>query len=202
MNKFIIDEEAAGLLDRWRLENADNIRRCLACDVWYFQRFELDYLLTESGMVGYCEVHRKFFEVKIYDMYGKVAALKLTEPRSDKEDFLMEMIPGKRINADDPAHYENMVGLLWQATLNAVSINALLLCGNLVEPAERIVSANSVGYSGGDRTFVLRPYKDSCYAVASGCHRSPDGVFPVRGHFRRYKSGKVVWIEGYFKGVE
>lgn len=202
MNKFIIDEEAAGLLDRWRLDNTDSIRRCLACDVWYFQHFELVYLSTESKVIGYCEVHRKFFEVKIYDMYGKVAALKLTEPRNDKEDFLMEMIPGKRINTDDPVHYEDMVGLLWQVALNAISINALLLCGNLVEPAERIVSASSIEYSGGDRTFVLRPYKNSCYAVASGCHRSPEGVFPVRGHFRRYKSGKIVWIEGYIKGVE
>lgn len=36
---------------------------------------------------------------------------------------------------------------------------------------------------------------------AKGKHRSPKGVFGVRGHFRHYKSGKVVWIAEYTKGT-
>ena len=35
-----------------------------------------------------------------------------------------------------------------------------------------------------------------------GRHRSPEGVFQVRGHFRRYQTGKVIWIDGYLKGVD
>lgn len=33
-----------------------------------------------------------------------------------------------------------------------------------------------------------------------GSHRSPSGTFSVRGHYRHYRSGKVVWIEEYQKG--
>lgn len=33
-----------------------------------------------------------------------------------------------------------------------------------------------------------------------GHHASPKGIFTVRGHYRRYKSGKVVWIQEFKKG--
>ena len=36
--------------------------------------------------------------------------------------------------------------------------------------------------------------------MAKGSHRSPRGSY-VRGHYRHYKSGKVVWIEEYQKGT-
>ena len=32
-------------------------------------------------------------------------------------------------------------------------------------------------------------------------HASPKGEFSVRGHWRHYKSGKTVWVEGYRKGT-
>lgn len=31
---------------------------------------------------------------------------------------------------------------------------------------------------------------------------TPEGVFQVRGHFRRYPTGKVIWIDGFMKGVD
>lgn len=31
---------------------------------------------------------------------------------------------------------------------------------------------------------------------------NPEGVFQVRGHFRRYQTGKVIWIDGFMKGVD
>lgn len=33
-----------------------------------------------------------------------------------------------------------------------------------------------------------------------GTHASPAGSFSVRGHYRKYKSGAVVWIAPYIKG--
>ena len=33
-----------------------------------------------------------------------------------------------------------------------------------------------------------------------GTHASPAGSFSVRGHYRKYKSGAVVWIDPYIKG--
>jgi hypothetical protein len=36
---------------------------------------------------------------------------------------------------------------------------------------------------------------------AKGKHASPHGVFNVRGHFRHYKDGRVIWIAEYKKGT-
>lgn len=54
----------------------------------------------------------------------------------------------------------------------------------------------------GDKTIVFRPFQNQLYAASVGRHRSPEGVFQVRGHFRRYQTGKVIWIDGYLKGVD
>ena len=32
-------------------------------------------------------------------------------------------------------------------------------------------------------------------------HKSPQGIFTVRGHYRHYKNGKVLWIAEYKKGT-
>ena len=38
-------------------------------------------------------------------------------------------------------------------------------------------------------------------AAPRGFHASPRGIFTVRGHYRHYKSGKVVWVSEYKKGT-
>lgn len=37
---------------------------------------------------------------------------------------------------------------------------------------------------------------------AKGSHNSPSESFSVRGHFRHYKNGRVIWIDSYIKGKE
>lgn len=49
-------------------------------------------------------------------------------------------------------------------------------------------------------TYVLRRDSTTAAILPHGKHRSPQGTFNVRGHFRHYKDGKVVWIEEYSKG--
>lgn len=49
--------------------------------------------------------------------------------------------------------------------------------------------------------YLLRFDKeDNPHIVSRGHHASPSHAFGVRGHFRHYKDGKVVWIESYEKG--
>ena len=50
-------------------------------------------------------------------------------------------------------------------------------------------------------TYILRRSGDKLYLSRRGSHASPSGVFSVRGHYRRYKSGKVIWISEYKKGT-
>lgn len=77
--------------------------------------------------------------------------------------------------------------------------NAFLMYGNVINNKEIVAMGRN---SGEDKIIVFRPFKGELYAVPTSYHRSPEGIFPVRGHFRQYKSGKVVWIDSYMKGAD
>lgn len=82
-----------------------------------------------------------------------------------------------------------------------IHTNAFLWYGNFLDRDKREFSA--VGKNrNGNKTIVFRPFQNQLYAASVGHHRSPEGVFQVRGHFRRYKTGKVIWIDGFMKGVD
>ena len=49
-------------------------------------------------------------------------------------------------------------------------------------------------------TYILNMRSGEPRISAKGSHKSPNGIFSVRGHYRHYKNGKVVWIEEYAKG--
>lgn len=49
-------------------------------------------------------------------------------------------------------------------------------------------------------TYIIRTLNGRVLAAPVGSHASPSYAFSVRGHYRHYKSGKVVWIEQYKKG--
>lgn len=55
---------------------------------------------------------------------------------------------------------------------------------------------------GEDKHYFVKEYQGNVYAVSSHTHKSPEGIFSVRGHFRKYKSGKVIWIDEYLKGTD
>lgn len=202
MNVFIVDPAAHELLEAWRTSHVELARQAISEDVWFFDRFEIRYRCSGWDISVYAERHRSFFELKLYDDIGRICTLKLMPSAAPGEDIRAKVLPCRSRSDGLDTSKDGLGDIIRQVMLNAISINALLLFGNLIEPSERRVSAGSVSYDGGDRTFVFKPYKDTCYAVAAGSHRSPEGVFPVRGHFRRYKDGKVVWIESYFKGTD
>lgn len=49
-------------------------------------------------------------------------------------------------------------------------------------------------------TYILKRSGKEAHIVKQGSHRKPEGTFTVRGHFRHYRNGKVIWIEEYMKG--
>lgn len=50
-------------------------------------------------------------------------------------------------------------------------------------------------------TYILTCTGKEPHIAIKGSHSSPRGIFSVRGHYRRYKNGKVVWIAQYTKGT-
>lgn len=49
-------------------------------------------------------------------------------------------------------------------------------------------------------TYILNRSGKKPRIMVKGSHNSPSGTFSVRGHYRHYKNGKVVWISEYTKG--
>ncbi len=49
-------------------------------------------------------------------------------------------------------------------------------------------------------TYILGRSGKEPHLMVKGSHSSPSGMFSVRGHYRHYKSGKVIWITEYTKG--
>ena len=77
--------------------------------------------------------------------------------------------------------------------------NAFLMYGNILNEKEYIAAGRNEGVT---KVITFRKFKNKVYAVHTSAHKSPEGVFSVRGHFRHYKDGKVVWIDSYMKGIE
>lgn len=50
-------------------------------------------------------------------------------------------------------------------------------------------------------TYIITKTKTPNIRLAKSSHASPSSPFTVRGHYRHYKSGKVVWINEYRKGI-
>ena len=92
------------------------------------------------------------------------------------------------------------------------SLMALMTYGRqkpMDEPVERKPPTNNRKrrtkrqnkHSGKRVTYILLRDNGVLVAAPKGSHASPKGTFTVRGHYRHYASGKVVWIAEYKKGT-
>ena len=50
-------------------------------------------------------------------------------------------------------------------------------------------------------TYIFSSSGNGPRVLQRGQHRSPAGIFNVRGHYRHYKNGRTVWIKPYKKGA-
>lgn len=92
------------------------------------------------------------------------------------------------------------------------SLMALMVHGRAEAPAEQMPkvvreSIHKKPTNGCKRknsprtTYILKSGNGALMAAPKGSHASPSGIFAVWGHYRHYKSGKVVWIAEYRKGT-
>jgi hypothetical protein len=50
------------------------------------------------------------------------------------------------------------------------------------------------------KTYILKRRGNNPIVTTPGTRAKPSGTFGVRGHYRRYKDGRTVWIKPYTKG--
>lgn len=192
MYKVVMNEQDLDLLLRWRDENKDLVRQ-FPCPLK-----AVEIILTHNGfrIKGIRTGNRLNLYLNMNARPMGSTEFQLTDDR------MWASVPGKnRMHVDR----ENL-----QAVLTAYcSLMALMTCTSPVRTTTettKIVSAHKPTKRKSSRkqnriTYILRKENGALLAMPRGTHSSSGGIFTVRGHFRHYKSGKVVWIAEYQKGV-
>ncbi len=184
MNKVLIDEESWSLLDKWRAENAGYVKFARP----YFNDVEI-HLIGTSG-VAYAQWKKDRWKINV-KLDGSIYATIYIEPSDVPEhDFILRVTPKKGDTNKD--YIRNFVTIFLTA-------NSYLTYGNLSEDRPVVLLGKN---DGEDKVITFRAFQGKTYAVCTRAHRSPEGVFGVRGHFRHNKNGTVTWIDEYLKGVE
>lgn len=192
MDKVMMNEEDLDLLLHWRDENKDLVRQ-LPCPLK-----AVEIVLTHNGfrIKGIRTGNRLKLHLNMNARPMGSTEFQMTDDR------MWASVPGKnRMQVDK----ENL-----QAVLTVYcSLMALMTYASSVRTTNettRIVSAHKPTKRKSSRkqnhiTYILRKENGALLALPRGSHSSPSGIFTVRGHFRHYKSGKVVWIAEYQKGT-
>lgn len=69
----------------------------------------------------------------------------------------------------------------------------------IIKDAKQRFTNVSSNASSGSTVYLLKKYKGSPRLCVQGGRQKPSEEFSVRGHYRHYKSGKVVWIDEFTK---
>lgn len=192
MDKVVMNEQDLVLLLHWRDENKDLVRQ-LPCPLK-----AVEIVLTHNGFR--IKGIRTGNRLKLY-LNMNARPMGSTEFRMT-ENRMWASVPGKnRMQVDQ----ENL-----QAVLTVYcSLMALMTYASPVRKTNettKVVATHKPTKGKSSRkqnrtTYILRKENGTLLALPRGSHSSPAGIFTVRGHFRHYKSGKVVWIAEYQKGT-
>lgn len=181
MDKLILTTAELQSLMQWKDNHKDLVRSMPAP----FKAIEIH---VESGFI--IKGIRESSSLKLYLKYnGKPAGV---------AEFLVEE-DGLVFNGKNTISPHEM---LQDVLTTYCSLMALITYGKPIEHERREILSSGPSQSTTKRTihsvtYLLRSYKSG---ELQGHHASPRGVFGVRGHYRHYRNGRVIWIAAYKKG--
>lgn len=188
-NRVFLDVDSYNTLDEWASQNVNYV----LIDDYFFKKCEI--IFQQSEVVAYVEVKR-YNQIRINIKMAKVQVAKLWIVRTPNGENHYEI--KYEICTDDLSN-EQMQPVIKTVSNAFFMINGYLFFGNTLENREiKAVGRND----GDDKVIVFRKHREKFYYIPVKPHKSPEGVFLVRGHIRHYKDGKDVWINEYFKGVD
>lgn len=190
--KILIDPESWAALDEWLTEHPG-----LTIAVWdaaYFEKMEIHF--SSSDMIAYAEKKRDSWKCNIKSDGRVKLRIHITKDKTKVNDFAINYGVA---NLDDDETLESLNEVVRFVSTVLLTVNAYLTYGNAYEDRPVVLLGKN---EDGGKSIIFRVFEGKAYAVATTTHRSPSGVFGVRGHFRRYKSGKVIWIDEYMKGLD
>lgn len=183
-------EDITALLD-WRDEHKDLVRQLPAP----LKALEIVFRHNDYRIKGIRQGER----LKLYLSKG-FESLGHAEMEIDGEKRLIHRKGRMKIDKDS-----------FQSVLTVYcSLMALMTYGELVPEEDQEPQKESTPHKphkqphkkkGPRTTYILRRNKGAITVAPKGSHAKPSGVFTVRGHYRHYKSGKVIWISEFKKGT-
>lgn len=195
MDIIHIDAASYDKLMNWQEENRELVKAIAPYNKYYFRRAEV--VFTDSNIVGYFDFKRDLLRLRIKRNKKQIANCHIV-PTPDDFDNDYGIYFDLMVN-DESLPYDDACKVIQVVANTYIAYNALLIYGNLVDGSSITPRART---EGGDKHYFLKEYDNKIYAVSSHAHRSPEGIFSVRCHFRKYKSGKVIWIDEYLKGTD
>lgn len=192
MDKIVLSNDDLNFLLEWRDKNADLVRTS-ACPLK-----KVKIVAPETGITLTCIRSERELTVSI-TQHGKSKG-KLT---FEVMPFGMYRLAKSNTNIYSEDDIQSVVTVY-------ASTMALIAFGDGTEREPKKKRSNrtekashkpSKQRKANGITYILRRSKNEAHIVKQGSHRSPQGTFTVRGHFRHYRNGKVVWIDEYAKGT-
>lgn len=190
--KLFIDLESDNYLREWAAENKRYVQGCppLASD------FELVFEKTTLRL--YLKKRRFGFHFS-FKNEALIAKGKIKSTPAGVNDYLISFELCDDVEQLPINKKEKIIVMMRGYIATFIHANAFLMYGNILNEKEYIAAGRN---EGGIKVITFRKYKEKIYAVHTSSRKSPEGVYSVRGHFRYYKSGKVIWIDEYMKGTE
>lgn len=193
MNIVHITPESQELLSKYGKENKKLIVAVRFYGKNYFERVALEY---DSLCIAYftAKKDRVKFNIKSLGKDSKQYSKGYFAPSNNYIYDIHFEITQKF----DGKEFEEYKILIETVISDYVNVNNLFIYGNIVNGKSTQIKSRT---DENDKHYFIKEFENNLYAVSSHSHRSPKGVFGVRGHFRKYKSGKIIWIDEYLKGL-
>lgn len=178
MDIIHIDAASYDKLMNWQEENRELVKAIAPYNKYYFRRAEV--VFTDSNIVGYFDFKRDLLRLRIKRNKKQIANCHIV-PTPDDFDNDYGIYFDLMVN-DESLPYDDACKVIQVVANTYIAYNALLIYGNLVDGSSITPRART---EGGDKHYFLKEYDNKIYAVSSHAHRSPEGIFSVRGHFRK-----------------
>lgn len=198
METIYMDEKCYNILNKWTADNYRLAKVCIEYSKFYFKKCKL--VLDE--FYAMCEVTTN----------GRI---KITIHKAPKSSILMKYKSWySGVSSSGYPHLDGVVEcrvpyfskeaqqeLVETFTTAFVNMNVFATYGNITENRDVVLKAKTDKQTS-DKIYTFRVFEEKLYCIHTTSRKSPEGIFSVRGHFRRYKDGKVIWIDEYLKGVK
>ena len=199
MDKVIFKIKDVDALLAWR-DNHPDLVRSLPMPLK-----ALEFIFPESGW-SFKAVREKEFITFHPALRGKpVGKMKLRVCPGGKLAMVKRdnVLKGEDVETIITVYCSTMALMVYGKGSRVVETTPPLVASQKPAEARESVSDNKKGKDTRNGvTYILRATRDGVAAIPQGSHASPSKEFSVRGHFRHYKSGKVVWVDEYRKGTD